>query len=218
MFYHLSNLDLFVLGDQTSSYSVRDRSGEPNIYVSWSTSEIRVRLVPSNMFKSFSNFLIDRSKTVLFCRSFLLFVSRVWLCYTVLSVPCRFVVTWWERVDLLALLCVMFSCVCVIFPQGDLVQMWYLIVSIPDLCILRHFKYQATNSCGIMTDLSFVWRDQPLTLCTSVWKHLENLFIVSLIEQRTRYDLSFDLSKGRIFDYRLNKSYYMYTCNSPTVC
>ena len=34
------------------------------------------------------------------------------VCRTVLSVPCSLVVTCWERADLLALLCVMFSCVC----------------------------------------------------------------------------------------------------------
>ena len=40
--------------------------------------------------------------------------------------------------DLLALLCVSFSCVFVTFPYGILDQVWYLIVSIPDLCILPY--------------------------------------------------------------------------------
>ena len=39
----------------------------------------------------------------------LLFVFRV--CHAVLSVPCGLVVSCWERANLLALLCVMFSCV-----------------------------------------------------------------------------------------------------------
>ena len=47
----------------------------------------------------------------------------------------------WERADLLALLCVMFSCVFVTFPYGVLGQVWYLIVSIPDLCLLTYFEY-----------------------------------------------------------------------------
>ena len=38
---------------------------------------------------------------------FLLFVFHV--CHAVLSVPCSLVITCWERADLLALLCVMFS-------------------------------------------------------------------------------------------------------------
>ena len=47
---------------------------------------------------------------------FLLFVFRVCLCQTVLSVLCCIVVTCWERVDLLALWYVMFSCVFDTFP------------------------------------------------------------------------------------------------------
>ena len=34
--------------------------------------------------------------------------------------------------------CVMFSCVFVTFPYGFMGQMWYLIVSISDLCILLY--------------------------------------------------------------------------------
>ena len=44
-----------------------------------------------------------------------------------------FVVTCWERADLLA------SFVVCHFPIGILGQVWYLIVSIPDLCILTYF-------------------------------------------------------------------------------
>ena len=67
------------------------------------------------MFKPFSNFLTDRSKTVLFGESILLFVFSVCVCYAVFSVSCSLVVTCWERADLLALLCVMLSCVFVTF-------------------------------------------------------------------------------------------------------
>ena len=59
--------------------------------------------------------------------------------YTVLPVPCSVVVTCWERADLLAHLYVMFSCVFVTFPYGFLGQMWYFIVSIPDICLLPYF-------------------------------------------------------------------------------
>ena len=41
--------------------------------------------------------------------------------------------------DLLALLCVVYSCVFVTFPYGVPGQVWYLIVSIPDLCLLPFF-------------------------------------------------------------------------------
>ena len=45
----------------------------PHLYFTSST-EIRVRLVPSNLSKPSSNVLTDRSKAVLFCRSILLYV------------------------------------------------------------------------------------------------------------------------------------------------
>ena len=45
---------------------------------------------------------------------FVLYVS-VCLFYTVLSVPCSLVITYWERADLFALLCVTFLCVFVTF-------------------------------------------------------------------------------------------------------
>ena len=44
-----------------------------------------------------------------FCLLFFMF--NVCYGYAVMSVPCRLLITCWERVDLLALLCVMFSCV-----------------------------------------------------------------------------------------------------------
>ena len=56
-----------------------------------------------------------------------------------LSDHCILVMTFWERVDLLALLCVMFSCVFVTCLYGVSGQVWYLIVSIPDLCLLAYF-------------------------------------------------------------------------------
>ena len=46
-FISLVYLDLYVLGDD----DVRGLSCKPNIFVSWSTSELRVRLAPWNRFK-----------------------------------------------------------------------------------------------------------------------------------------------------------------------
>ena len=39
------------------------------------------------------------------------------------------------------LLFVMFNCYFVTFPYGTMGQVWYLIVSIPDLCHLSYFPY-----------------------------------------------------------------------------
>ena len=55
------------------------------------------------------------------------------------SVYMCFVVTCWERADLLALVCGVY-CEFVTFPLVSWVRMWYLIVSIPDLCTLTYFN------------------------------------------------------------------------------
>ena len=65
----------------------------------------------------------------------MLFMSRV--CHAFASVHCCLVVTCWERADLLALVCGVFNFVTL--PCVILGQVWYLIVSIPDLCHLSYF-------------------------------------------------------------------------------
>ena len=52
------------------------------------------------------------------------------------------VVTYWERADLFALFCVVLSCVFVTFPYCVPGQVWYWIVSIPDLCLPLYFALQ----------------------------------------------------------------------------
>ena len=54
------------------------------------------------------------------------------------SVYMCLVVTCWERADLLALDCGVLLRVCYYFT-GILGQVWYLTVSIPDLCTLTYF-------------------------------------------------------------------------------
>ena len=63
----------------------------------------------------------------------MLSMSRV--CHTYSSVHCCLVVTLRERVDLLVLVCDVYYDF-VTFPFGILGQMWYLVVSIPDPCLL----------------------------------------------------------------------------------
>ena len=50
-------------------------------------------------------------------------------------------ITLWERAGLLALLCVMFPCVFVTFPYGVSGQVWFLIISIPDICLFLYFDW-----------------------------------------------------------------------------
>ena len=54
------------------------------------------------------------------------------------SVHCCLMVTCWERADLLVLVGDVY-CIFVTFPCGILDQVWYLIVSFPDLCRLSYF-------------------------------------------------------------------------------
>ena len=56
------------------------------------------------------------------------------------SVHCCFVVNCWGRADLLALVGDV-NCIFVTFPCGILGQLWYMIVSFPNLCQLSYFFY-----------------------------------------------------------------------------
>ena len=67
---------------------------------------------------------------VFFC---LVFAMPLCVC---LCVPCGHLL---EKVDLLAIVCGVQLRVCH-FPIGNLGQVWYLIVSISDLCTLTYFK------------------------------------------------------------------------------
>ena len=70
------------------------------------------------------------------------------MCHAFLSVRCSLVVTCWERANHLALVCVLIFHFPT-FPCGVLGQMWYLIVSISDLCLLNYF----VGLCGKLFDL-----------------------------------------------------------------
>ena len=56
------------------------------------------------------------------------------------SVYCCLVFTCWARVDLLAPVGDVY-CIFVTFPCGILGQVWYSIVSFPDLCRLSYFEW-----------------------------------------------------------------------------
>ena len=70
----------------------------------------------------------------------LCFVCLVFVMPLCTSVYLYLVVTYWERACLFALVCVVSLKVCR-FPIGILCQVWYLIVSIPNLCTLTNFYY-----------------------------------------------------------------------------
>ena len=67
---------------------------------------------------------------------FLLFMFHVCLCYAVLSVSCSLMITCWETANLLSILCVAFSCVSIALTYDARDQVWNLILSISDLCLI----------------------------------------------------------------------------------
>ena len=82
-------------------------------------------------------YFTGRSKAVFLLWIICIFVSCA--SHPFASVHCCLVVTCWERADLLALVSDVY-CILVTFPCGILGQVWYLIVSFPDLCLLSYFK------------------------------------------------------------------------------
>ena len=119
---------------------VRSLSCKPNIYASWCTSELRVRLAPLNRFKPSSKiFYWPFQGGTSFVGSLMFFFCLVFSMSLCAFIYMCFVVTCWERADLLALVCGVLLWVCH-FPIVILGQVWYLIVSIPDLCTLTYFS------------------------------------------------------------------------------
>ena len=93
-------------------------------------------------------FLLTVTRRFLFCGSFVLFMSY----FVMLSRP--FIATCWERTDLLPLVCDVLLCF-VTFQCGILGQVWYLIVSIPDLCHLSYFDYIYWRNISVSTICQF---------------------------------------------------------------
>ena len=125
--------------------------------MSWSTSELRVRLAPLNRFKPSSKifywpFQGGTSFVDLLCFcSVLCLLCFVRVCLYVL---CGHLLgKGWPLGS--RLWCLLWVCH---FPIGILGQVWYLIVSIPDLCTITYLKSTAIHTIleeGIMG--AFLW-------------------------------------------------------------
>ena len=74
--------------------------------------------------------------------------------YVFAFVHCCLVVTCWERVDHLALVSDVY-CNFVIFPFGIMLQVLYLIVSIPDPCCLSYLTEPALMNCRSLMKCSY---------------------------------------------------------------
>ena len=89
----------------------------------------------------------DHSKSVLllWILFVILFLFHVYLCYTVVSVPCSLVITCLEGADLLAFLLVVFYVFLLLSPYCVPGQVWYLIVLIPDLFLPLYFHQKPAD-------------------------------------------------------------------------
>ena len=131
--------------------------------MSWTTSELRVRLAPLNRFKPSSKifywpFQGGSSFVDLLCFcSVLCFVCFVRVCLYVL---CGHLLgKGWPLGS--RLWCLLWVCH---FPIGILGQVWYLIVSIPDLCTITYFYRPVWTSIRI----SLITIAFSMFLCTCI--------------------------------------------------
>ena len=141
--------------------------------MSWSTSELRVRLAPLNRFKPSSKIFYWPFQGGTSFVDLLCFCSV--LCLLCFVRVCLYVL----RGHLLGkgwplgsrLWCLLWVCH---FPIGILCQVWYLIVSIPDLCNLTYFvRYHNSvlfenNFCWINVDGYKLWLDPKNLLVFTV--------------------------------------------------
>ena len=67
-------------------------------------------------------------------------MDHICFLFLVFLMHCCLVVTCWERADLLALVGD-FYCIFVTFPCGVLGEVWYFIVSFPNLCRLSYSEW-----------------------------------------------------------------------------
>ena len=140
--------------------------------MSWSTSELRVRLAPLNRFKPSSKIFYWPFQGGTSFVDLLCFCSV--LCLLCFVRVCLYVL----RGHLLGkgwplgsrLWCLLWVCH---FPIGILGQVWYLIVSIPDLCNLTYYCTR-----HIMT--SYIFKEMALTItCVNM---VENSFKITCLE------------------------------------
>ena len=134
--------------------------------MSWSTSELRVRLAPLNRFKPSSKIFYWPFQGGTSFVDLLCFCSV--LCLLCFVRVCLYVL----RGHLLGkgwplgirLWCLLWVCH---FPIGILGQVWYLIVSVPDLCNLTYFShtnvaYTVVRNSQLVLHIGFVLRNNQI--------------------------------------------------------
>ena len=144
--------------------------------MSWSTSELRVRLAPLNRFKPSSKIFYWPFQGGTSFVDLLCFCSV--LCLLCFVCVCLYVL----RGHLLGkgwplgsrLWCLLWVCH---FPIGILGQVWYLIVSIPDLCNLTYFDLHILLVEKVVWPVNWIGRKSSLTCEFYWWKKAVHLYI-----------------------------------------
>ena len=161
--------------------------------MSWSTSELRVRLAPLNRFKPSSEifywpFQGGTSFVDLLC--FCSVLCLLCFVHVYLYVLCGHLLgKGWPLGS--RLWCLLWVCH---FPIGILGQVWYLIVSIPDLCTITYLCYLVPLKvwplfpCSPETNALFLW--EGLTFEIS---HNTDLIFLTMVNHQ-RPCLTIDLS------------------------
>ena len=87
-----------------------------------------------------------------------------------------------ERADLLAFVCGVQLGVCH-FPIGILGQVWYLIVSIPDLCTLSYFDCVNADDSNVTFETSAHLRSKHHAFYATFGKGGQNPFLTKYIQR-----------------------------------
>ena len=164
---------------------VRGLSCKPNIYVSWSTSELRVRLAPLNRFKPSSKIFYWPFQGGTSFVDLLCFCSV--LCLLCFVRVCLYVLfghllgKGWPLGS--RLWCLLWVCH---FPIGILGQVWYLIVSIPDLCTITYFFWSLICSCNLFLAPDSK-KAQWLAACGHVSASSQSLCLISSLGMNSSF-------------------------------
>ena len=136
-----------------------------------------------NRFKPSSKiFYIIGTRQYFFCRSFMFLFCLMFAMSLCPSVYMCFVVTCWERADLLALVCGVYLWVNN-FLIGILCWVWYLIISTPDLCTLTYFGYNLDimrQSAYLVLNPITVYSYGFLFNCTTVGQASDSMTALTL--------------------------------------
>ena len=111
---------------------------------------------------------------------------HVGVCCVVVSVPCSPVVTCWERADLLAVVCVVFSCVLSLFqmcpgPHQNNGQSWRRVTSLSLPVKYFYWPFQGGNSFVDHVCVCHAFASVHCCLVVTCWERVDLLALVCAV-------------------------------------